>query len=320
MMNSIRLALALVLAAAAPLAAQKGGGDTIPLRFGWEPGMRAEIDFTQVRLLQDGSRRDSARLAFTYRMDVSAHEGGLAVEYSDLRWTELPPPNPGTGRFYEAVIRVTHGARPRTVVSRAGAFLRVEGEAQVAAQTSQALQPLLAGVDASLRESARAMIAAGLQPGTLRAAALDEWNMLVGVWAGSDLQTGEPYTLESSFQSPVFGGVTIPIHVELRVVGRTRCTPQDAEERCVETEVASAPDREAMARAYVDFLERSGFPEMQVQAMFSQLNVEQSFRLHTDPRTLRPYYLRAVRTTTGHPAAGVLRQVETRTFRFRYPP
>lgn len=320
MMKTIRLAVALVLAAAAPLGAQKGRGDTIPLRFGWEPGMRAEIDFEQVRLLQNGSKRDSARLASTYHLDVSAHESGLAVEYSDLRWTELPPPNPGTGRFYEAVVRVTHGARPRSVVSRAGEFLRVEGEEQVAAQTGQALQPLLAGVNASLRESARAMIAAGLQPGALRVAAQDEWNTQVGVWAGNALEVGEPYTMESSFQSPVFEGLTIPMHVELKIVGRTRCTPEDAEERCVVMEMSSAPDGDMMARAYADFLQRSGFPDEQVQAMFSQMNVEQSYRLHTDPRTLRPYYVRAVRIASGHPGAGALRQVETRTFRFRYPP
>jgi len=318
-MNPIRLAVALALAATAPLAAQQGSGETIPLRFGWEPGMQAEIDYEQVRVRRMGSESDSARLAATYRMDVSAHAGGLAIDYSGMRWTALPPPIRGTGRFYEAQARVTR-ARPRSVVSRAGAFLRVEGEEQVAAQTSAALEPLLAGVDASMRESARAILAARLQPGALRHAAHDEWNAIVGMWAGKELEIGEPYRMENASRSPMLGNVTIPIHVTLRIVGRTRCTPQDAEARCVEMELTSAPDQEMMARAHNDLLQRSGVPAEQVQATFSELNVQSSVRIHADPRTLRLYYVQMVRTASGHPGAGGLRQVETRTFRFRYPP
>jgi hypothetical protein len=318
-MNPTRLAVALALAATAPLAAQEGSGETIPLRFGWEPGMQAEIDYEQVRVRRMGSESDSARLAATYRMDVSAHAGGLAIDYSGMRWTALAPPIPRTGRFYEAQARV-RGARPRSVVSRAGAFLRAEGEEQVAARTRPALEPLLAGVDASMRESARALLAAALQPGVLRHAARDEWNVMVGLWAGKELEVGEPYTMENESRSPVFENVTIPIHVTLRIVGRTRCTPQDAEARCVEMELVSAPDQEMMARAHNDLLQRSGVPAEQVQATFSELNIQSSVRLHADPRTLRLYYVQIVRNASGHPGAGALRQVETKTFRFRYLP
>jgi hypothetical protein len=101
-------------------------------------------------------------------MDVSAHADGLAIDYSGMRWTALPPPSRLQGRYHEALTRVTRGARPRSVVSRAGAFLRADGEAQVAARTGAAIKPLLAGIDASMRESARAMLAAALQPAALR--------------------------------------------------------------------------------------------------------------------------------------------------------
>lgn len=319
MMNPIRLALALVLAAA-PLAAQTGSGETIPLRFGWEPGMQAEVDFEQVRVRRMRNASDSARLAATYRMNVSAHAGGLAIDYSGMRWTALPPPSPVTGRYYEAQALVNVGARPRSVVSRAGLFLRVEGEEQVAAQTRAAVEPLLAGVDASMRESGRAILAARLQPEALRHAAADEWNVMVGLWAGKELKVGEPYTMENVSRSPVFENVTIPIHVTMRIVGRIRCTPQDPEARCVEMEFLSAPDQETMARAHNDLLQRSGVPAEQVQATFAELNVQSSIRLHADPRTLRLYYVQIVRTASGHPGAGGLRQVQTRTFRFRYPP
>jgi hypothetical protein len=57
-----------------------------------------------------------------------------------------------------------------------------------------------------------------------------------------------------------------------------------------------------------------------VQATFAQLNLQSSVRIHADPRTLRPYYMQVVRTASGHPDAGALRQVETRTVRFRYLP
>lgn len=320
MKKRIRHSVLLALAVAAPLAAQGDkSGVKIPLRFGWEPGMRAEVDFEQVRVLREGSQSETSRYRATYRMEVSAHARGLAIDYSGMRWTELAPPDPENGRFYEAVVRVTHGARPRSVVSRTGEFVGVEGAEEVGAQTGQALQPLLAGVGAAVRPTARAMITAALAPGALRLAAVDEWNLMVGTWAGNELELGELYTMESSFRSPVFGNVTIPIHAELRVVKRVRCTEQEVEERCVELTMSSAPDQEMVARAYNDFLERSGAPADEVQAAFSQLRVQSSLVLHTDPRTLRPYYMQTIRNATGNPGADSIRQTETRTFRFRYP-
>lgn len=53
--------------------------------------------------------------------------------------------------------------------------------------------------------------------------------------------------------------------------------------------------------------------------MFARVNIQASFRLRADPRTLRPYYLQDVRTARIRPGARGVSQVETRTFRVPLP-
>jgi len=316
MMNHIRFAAALALVAA-PLAAQQGR--TVPLRFNWRPGMRAEVDYEQVRLRNMNGQVDSLRVASTYRMDVSTHAAGVGIAYSGTRWTELRATNPVMGRYHEALARTTSGGRGRTLVSLGGRFLRVEGTQAIAGELNQALGPLLEGMDDPMVRSIRQVVSTLTSPQALSADTENEWNALVGAWVGMELKIGEPLAVERSIRTPVFPGVTIPLHMRFSVAGRVRCTPADAQERCVKLELSSIPDREVVARAMRDFLERAGTPFEAAQAIFAQVNGQSFITLHTEPQTLRPYFLQYGRVVKANPEdAPIL--VDTRTYRFRYLP
>jgi hypothetical protein len=314
-MNRICLSAAALILAAAPAGAQ----EVVHLRFGWEPGMAAQVEYEQVRVRQtDGRATDSLRIASTYRMDVSQHPSGLSVVYSGTRWTELPAADPVLGRLYEALTRTSSGGRARTVVSRAGQFLRVEGADSLSREVAAAVQPLLRDVDAPLERAVRGMVSAMASPQALTAAAADEWNVMVWVWADEELEMGDPYELESSFQFPFLPGVRIPLHLELRVLGRIPCTADEREQRCVSLRMSSIPDQEALASAMHQFLDRSGAPAAEVRAAMAQLNMQTSMEVHAEPGTLKPYFMRITRNTVAE--GGATRQRETRTFRFRYAP
>lgn len=321
MMNRIRIAAAVLLAvSSAPLAAQKEAGETVRLRFGWQPGMRAEVTHEQIRLRSIEGREDSVRAASSYQMEVSRHASGLALTYSRTRWTELPAADPVMGGFYEALNRTASGGRARSVVSRRGEFLRVEGAEAVAREIDQAVQPLLSQVEEPMLGGIRTMISTLLSPEAIHATALDEWSALVGAWIDAELEVGEVYAIQNSIEMPLFPGEEIPLNLEFRAVGRVPCTPEESERLCVELGMSSAPDREVMARVLREFLQRAGAPEAEVQAIFAQLNVQTFVTLRTEPGTLRPHFMQVDRVVIAGSGPNSPRQTERRTLAFRWLP
>jgi hypothetical protein len=319
-MIPIRIAAALaLLLASAPLAAQDG--ETVHLRFRWQPGMRADVETEQVRVRLIDGRRDSVRIASAYRMEVEEHAEGLAVAYADVRWTELPRADPALGRFYEALSRTMSAGRARRIVSEEGEFLRVDGAAAMAREVNAAVQPLLRDVEATTLANVRQMISGLLSEEALTASAADEWNALVGTWVDAELEVGEPYALESSFQSPLFPGVEIPLRLEFELVrGAAPCDRDDRGTRCVELRMSSVPDQEVMRGALMEFLERAGASADEVEAIFAQMNVRTHLTLITEPRTLRPHLLVSRRLVTTGKGDDSPSQMETRRFVFRYLP
>lgn len=314
-------AAAALALASAPLAAQT---KAVPLRFGWEPGMRAQVETEQVRVRDIEGVRDSVRMASTYRLEVKDHPQGLAVTYADMRWTELPDMAPDLGRIFEAMGRTSTGGRGRMIISDGGEFLRVDGTEALAQELRAALEPMLAEVDdaglSRLRETASSM----LSPGTLTATAADEWNALVGAWVDADLEMGEVYALESSFRSPVFGNVEIPLALTFRLEGRTACAEAGAEAggamRCVRLVMESTPEPGAVSDALRGFMERAGLSADEAEALFAQMAMETRVTLVAEPATLRPHRMQVHRVITTGEEDDAPMQVETRTFTYRYAP
>lgn len=322
-MSRIRIAAAALAVVAAPLAAQDEAADTVRLRFGWQPGMRAEVETEQVRIRDTEADRDSVRMAFTYRLQVAGHPEGLAVTYADMRWTDLPgDASSGMRRLFDALAASSSGGRGRTVVTRGGEFVRVEGTEEMAREVAQAMESLFAQVDDAGLANLRQMLSGMVSPEALSAAAEDEWNALVGTWVDADLEVGGVYELESSFQTPVFPGVEIPVLLEFQVEGWTPCTGAagDGEEPCVALVMISQPDAEVVAGAVRRFLEQAGLPVEEAGGLFAQLAVETFVTLVAEPATLRPHRLEIRRVVTGGTEEDAPMQTDTRIYTYRWAP
>jgi hypothetical protein len=322
-MNRIRIALAALALVAAPLAAQEEATDTVQLRFGWQPGMRAEVEMEQLRIRTTDGRVDSTRIASTYRLEVDEHPEGLALTYSDMRYTGLPKSaDPQLRRLLEALAGSSSGGRGRSIVSREGDFVRVEGAEELAREVMAALEPLFAEMDGAGLENVRQMLAGMVSPEALDASAADEWNALVGAWIDADLEVGGVYGLESSFQSPAFPGVEIPVTLEFQVEGWTPCVDGAAEgaEPCVALVMISLPDPRAVGEAVGGFLAQAGVPREEMEGLFAQLAVETFITLVAEPATLRPHRLEIQRVVSAGDEADAPAQTDTRVFTYRYLP
>jgi hypothetical protein len=320
-MRTICIILATFLLAAVPpplAAAQEEPADTVRLRFGWAPGMRADVEYEQVRVRNAQGERDSTRMASTYRLEVGPHAEGLSIRYADVRWTDLPRMEGPAGQFFEALGRTTSGGRPRMVVSSGGEFLRAEGMDEVAEELRQAFEPLMAEMQGEGLEVFRDMMASLLSEEGVAASAAGEWGPLVGAWVDAELQVEALYEVEDSLQVPLFPTVMMPVVVQLQALGRVACSEGGDDAGCVELATSTVPDREALRQAIGGFLRQAGVPEAEMEDVLGQLQLETYATLVAEPGTLRPWLLVTTKVISGGQEDAPPLQVDTETFRFRW--
>lgn len=303
---------ALLLAIAQPLAAQ--GPDSVRLRFGWKPGMQAQVEYEQVRF---GGGFDSLRIASTYRIEVSPHDEGLLVAYAGTRYTELPRLEGPAGHFFQALSRTASGGKPEMVVTRGGEFVRVQGIERIAAELREAMQPLMAELDGTGARALRRTMEAMLSDEALAEASAKEWSSLVEFWVDTDLQVGETFELEEVLQVPLFPGIDVPHVTEFRVVGRVPCAAGETERRCVEIVARATVGPEVLMQTIGEMLRGAGPSDEGLMEFLSQLSVETSSRLVTEPGTLRPHLLEA-RKAVSMAGADEPGQIEIERYVFRW--
>jgi hypothetical protein len=319
-MQSIYRSLAVaVLAAALPLtaAAQEAPTDTVRLRFGWAPGMRADVEYEHVRVRNVEGERDSTRMASVYRLEVDPHPEGLTVRYADMRWTELPRMEGPAGQFFDAIGRTSSGGKPRIVVSRAGQFVRAEGMEQVAAELRQAAEPMMAEMQGEGLQAFRDMMETTFSEEGAAAAVANEWSALVGAWADWEMEVRAVYEAEDSMPVPLLPGVMMPVTALIQPLGRVACTDPGEDGGCVEIFTTSVPDPDALRQAVGEFLREAGVPDEGMDEVLGQLRLQTYVTLVTEPGTLRPWLLETTRTVSGGENQPPV-QEETETYRFRW--
>lgn len=307
---------ALLLAFAPALAAQ--APDTVRLRFGWEPGMRADVDFEKVRIRNTDGRRDSTRMAMEYRIEVKPHPEGLLIANSAFRWTELPQLEGAAGEFYRALAASEISGQPEYVVSPGAEFLRVHGMEEMAAELRAMMGNFTAELEGEGAEPFRQMMETMLSPEALATSAATEWNTMVGGWVDADLEVGGEYELEDVAVVPLFPGVELPVLITFEVAGRVPCHENDPRARCVELLTTSVPDRDVLRQALGEFMQRAGVPADQVEEVVSQMAGETYVTLITEPETLRPHAMEIEKVVYAGEEDEPI-QVDTDRYRFRYP-
>lgn len=320
------LSVALVLFAA-PLVAQADSAqaddsteaDIVGLRFGWPPGLTAQVTAWAFQLRENDTRADSTESAVQFRMETAPHDSGLLVTFHDfdLLDVDAQPWLPETDR----IMRRLDGLLPSYLVSPGGELLEITGLDSLVASAEAALKPVLDSVSAANPE-AEAFLRSLVTPDIFVNRAAEMWNAMVEFWLDADLDVGWLYELETEEPSPIMPERMIPFTYEFGIVERVTCTDDAAEAACVSIELVSMPDQDSLT-AMLDEL-TAGLAEAGEGPIYEEMQVENTVLLVTDPETLTPYWLeitqsisgsgREPRSTTAIP----FRQLRIRQYDFSY--
>ena len=146
---------------------------------------------------------------------------------------------------------------PSYVVTADGAFVGIEGLAQMKSALDSLFAPMLAELERA-PAAARQFVAAATSAEALTASAAQEGNMIVGTWVGADWEIGELYTASAQEAIPVLADVTIRMSYEFSAAERVACpgAANSAVRRCVRLEMRSVPDSAAMRKTVSELLNK----------------------------------------------------------------
>lgn len=291
------LSLATVLLAVPPSPAASGqpvaSADTVALRFDWPAGLEAEVDLRRVRVRASGEAADTSGVRVAYRLGVADHPQGRAVSYDG--WSL-----PGSGELagsQQQVLQLASSMVPGYVVSEEGELLEVDRLDEVRAE----LLGLLEELGREAPPELEAILGRLLSREALFSLAAQEWNALVGAWAGARFAVGSAYRMEQEQPVPALGGVVVPFRYEFGAAARVDCVPGGGGAACVELVMRSHPDPEALQphlEAFVEqMLDAAGAGEARTRLAYRELELENEVILVAEPDGLVPHALTIVQST-----------------------
>jgi len=293
--------------------------DTIVVKFAWPSNLRAHVVARRSQYRTAGGRSDTTVSQAEYRMVVQPHARGLLVSYDSL---QLPAAGPNDAPDAAALAAA---AMPSYVVSADGSFLDLYNVAANIAATRRLLQPV---IDSAVRKnpSGRAVFDALLSERFFLQKATEEWNALVGAWAGETFVRDEVYEHETkeTIPFPGFENTKVTFNYESSFDGRVPCIEDQPLPECVELTLISYPDPDEIRSILAQLVQRI----MQLPSgalSFDSLDIVNTISLIADPATLRPYSLEIVREVSGtvrekNGAAQPVDQTQERVIQFSYAP
>ena len=297
------LALAACLAGCSPRAAQPppaGSGEPVSLRFGWPPGMQAQVLTQASRQRVIGSDTREGATTTSYALAVHADADGVLVQTFDVRaQVRSDGVSPQQQALLEFVTRAS-ASLPVLLVAPSGQVLGLRGVAEMRRELLAAMTPLLTGPaeqTETMRQSFESLFAEERLSGVVTAL----WTPIVGAWSGADLVIGETYEGADQQPSPLVPGMPITMAYKYRVMRRLPCTAGATALACVEIRLISRPSDEALPaiRASMQQLFSMNAPRGATMPEIDDLEVKNSLTLITEPATLRPHRLVQERSISG---------------------
>lgn len=292
--------------------------DTVQLRFDWDAGTHARVATTRFRE-RIAETADTAAGGARYRMNVQGHDEGLLISYDDF---SFPPPADTTqAAQLSAVAEQAAAMVPKFIVDTAGVFVRIHDAASVRIQLDSLMARLL-GPDelAAVREG----LARALSEEALTGLAAQEWNAIVGMWVGADLEIGEVYEFEETAELPMIPDARVRMISEFAIEGRTPCVEGGSVDDCVEIRLVSYPDPGAMKEVLTQYMQRLLAAPGLGGIGFESLVMENEMILITEPATLRPHRVWLSKSVTGVVTAegerSEVSQTDIRTYEYTYTP
>jgi len=269
--------------ASAPVAPARD--ETIPLRFGWEPGAVAAVESVRSQTGWSPRGIETRKVALRYELAASAGaDGALEVERRNVRIDAMPAVwEPQAVELVAAEL-----GKPDLLISAAGSLAGIDEESRVQATVASLLGKLAQAGKAP--ESFRGRLSEVFGEDGLRRQAAWDWDELVGLWSGGDFEVGRTYHARDRVAIDGLGGIGLEMLFEATLVGRVPCGADDDGARCVRLELVSRPEPGQRPRllAFVATL----FPGRVAKG----IEVEDRVTVITEPDALRPHRFTARRS------------------------
>ena len=289
---TLSLLACLVALAARPAAAQEQDEppDTVRLAFAWPEGGTATVRATRLRERTENGVPSAARTTLDYELALQRSDSGFVVRYSGFRGAGLTAAG-GTPEIASRVADFT----PSYIVSSAGGFVGLGDSAMIRALVDSLTAPLQAHL--AEHPAAAEFLATLTSDEMLRSTAEQDWNVLVGTWAGAEFEIGRMYGSRVVERFAVFGGVDLPMDYEFTAVQRVPCDSADAGLSCVALQMTSRPDPEVVGTVVRETLVRV-MPADSLMLSEAEFDVLNTVHLVARPESLVPYRLAVTREIT----------------------
>jgi hypothetical protein len=238
---------------------------------------------------------------------------GADVTY---RWTRTSTGKPAQG--VTVVGRLNAAAEGETVRVELGSWRR---DPSVPASATPPVAPQKV---ANIVDKKGALLRVdGDAPALAKASAARTWQMLVGSWAGAELEVGKEYETTTEGPVPVVPGGKLKSTLRFRAERLLACPGRPAV-RCVELKLRSEPDRRSLAKLVAAMTAQSGAKADLTKTDLKSAGLEggEEVTLVTEPDRLIPYRLAVTKTVELRPSAADPErrsQVDRTTWTYDYP-
>lgn len=309
------------LAVHAQVAAAPSAPDVAKFAFAWPAKTTARVDARRYRERRVGAKDDTSDVRLSYRMTGQRTGAEYVISIDDFR---LPESAASRMHKYEiASFADRLGALvPAYRVNAAGEFARLESTAAIRALIDSTITALEAK-DGPTPPQAKQLMNTMTSDAVLASAAAQEWNALVGTWAGAELEVGEAYSSEGEEEVPILQGATIKFRYEFAAIRRMSCDSVAAPRAldCVELQMVSKPDSAAM-RQFLERFMNTLMSDAAKGVAFSAFNVENVVTLVARPESLLPMLLIVTKEVTATMSADgkteQLYQLDVKSQRYSY--
>lgn len=294
----ICLALALAPAAAIAQARPTAPVDTAKLTFAWPTTVRARVEAQRYRERHSGGKHDTTNIRLSYQMTAQRAGDEYVVRFHDFQLPEnvrkaAAPPQ------VAAFVEQAGAMAPSYRVSAAGEFRRLESPERLRALIDSLLN-IMTAKGGPPPPQLRQFMSTLTSDAVLAASAAQDWNALVGSWAGAELEVGEVYGTEGEEPVPIFQNATVRFEYEFSALRRMSCDSVKAPNArdCIELQMVSKPDTAAMRQLLQRFM-GSLVPDVAKEMGFVDFDVENVVTLVARPQSLLPVSLVVTKAVTG---------------------
>lgn len=315
------LALTTLISPFAPPSANAGevgaGADRVKLRFAWPAGFASGVRVKIAYSNRTSAHFSESALEGAFRLSARKRGGGFTVRFGDasFRTRSLGARDPLTEFFLRA-----YAAHPDMSVDGTGRLSEFDDIGGHIKALNARLERFVADQPPPEQSRMRDLAASGIARPLVQSESRIFWNLLVGLYAGLELEKGRP--VERKLEQSVYelNNAVVPMFVRITFAGMAPCSDRTTSRKCVRIDVTTRLDSGAIAGEIKNQHAR-GLNVAGIKIVVRDYRATRRIRLLADPETLMPRDWRqkafANARVTVNGKLDVIRQEEETSLTFR---